>query len=148
MKMELLGLKGGEPMATATCRRVGIVDGVPECLYWSEQERISNLQRMVMVHSIIYYNMNQSVIEDESFDRIARDLYNRQLAADDDVLRKTTYYYAFNDFNPASGYYLPSRLIKEDKEHLTTIANQVLYLVSKENANERSKKIRAEGTNE
>ena len=39
--------------------------------------------------------------------------------------RKTTYYYAMHDFDASTGFNIPSRLTKYDRNYLTQIAQQV-----------------------
>jgi hypothetical protein len=128
----LKALKSGESAGTSW---TGRLDNNPATLYWSECEKISNLQRHVLVHSIIYYHMNQNIIADKQYDDLARELYRRSQDANREALEKTTYWYIFKNFHPSSGYYLLNRMIPEDKSYVTMIARQVLFLKSREEAN-------------
>ena len=47
-------------------------------VYWNEPTKISYLQRQVIVHSLIYYELNESVISDKEFDDLSRQLPKRK----------------------------------------------------------------------
>lgn len=104
------------------------------CIYWSEETKISYLQRRVIVYSIMYYEFNTSCVTDFQYDAVVRQLAKMQKETDEKTLRLTTYYYVFYDFDGSTGFYLYSRLNNKDKKVLKEIANEVLKLYSK-NAN-------------
>lgn len=97
------------------------------CIYWSNKTKISYLQRRVIVHSLIYYVMDSSVITDKQFDAIAYQLVDMQ-KSDPRAFEQSTYYYAMNDFDGSTGFDIPSRLTEYDREYLTKIAGHVLRL--------------------
>lgn len=95
--------------------------------YWSNKLKISTLQRWVIVHSIIYYNLNSSVVSDKMFDANAKQLVDMQKAFPKDA-ENSSYWYVFYDFDGTTGFDLPDRLNKDDKSYLTHIAYHILSL--------------------
>lgn len=95
--------------------------------YWSNRLRISTLQRWILVHSILYYEMDTSVVEDKVFDANARQLVQMQAEYPGEA-EETQYWYVFFDFDGSTGFDLPYRLTKDDKEYLKHIASHVLEL--------------------
>lgn len=71
------------------------------------EELIHRRRRQVLVHSIIYYRFNTTVIDDATFDLWAREL--AQLQKDHpDVSAKVDYHReAFEGFDGETGYHLP-----------------------------------------
>ena len=96
------------------------------CIYWSDVTKISYLQRYIIVHSIIYYELNDSVISDKKFDSTARQLVKMQKRMERQKLKKTMYYYCMHDFDGSTGFDLYDRLVPYDKEYLTKIANSIV----------------------
>ncbi|MEG0579503.1 MAG: hypothetical protein RR490_06270 [Niameybacter sp.] len=94
-------------------------------MYWSDSTKISYLQRRIIVHSILYYEMDSSVISDKQFDVLCQQLVQMQKEADFAEFRKSTYYYVMHDFDGSTGFYLYGRLTKYDKEYLSQIAGNV-----------------------
>lgn len=95
------------------------------CCYWSDVLKASYLQRQIIVHSILYYELSESVIQDFQFDSICKQLLMFQKKLGNDY-EKTDYYKYFYDFKGETGYYLYDRLNKYDKNYLTKIAKFVL----------------------
>lgn len=96
----------------------------PMC-YWSKKMCISYLQRKLIVHSILYYELNNSVISDKQFDCLAKQLIGLQKQNKKDF-KESEYYYCFCDFDGSTGFHIYDRLIPFDKEYLTKIAYSVL----------------------
>ena len=96
------------------------------CIYWSNIAKISYLQRRIIVYSIMYYEHDESCISDKEYDLISRQLVSLQKKARKEELDITTYYYAMYDFDGSTGFYIPSRLIKKDRDYLTHLA-QVIH---------------------
>lgn len=96
-------------------------------IYWSLQTKVSALQRQIIVHSIIYYHLNNSVISDREFDRLSKELV-QLMESDDKALQKTDYWYCMHDFDGSTGFHLYDRLTEHDEQYLTKIARYVLSL--------------------
>jgi hypothetical protein len=69
-------------------------------------ELINRRRRQILVHSVIYYRMNDSIISDEMFDKIAKDLVELQ-AKYPEIAETTDYAEYFRDFDGSSGFDLP-----------------------------------------
>lgn len=93
--------------------------------YWSQWIRIELLQRWILVHSILYYEMDTSVVSDKKFDANAKQLVQMQKDYKDDA-KLSQYWYVFNDFDGSTGFDLYDRLTKKDKAYLKKIALHVL----------------------
>lgn len=95
--------------------------------YWNMESKISFLRRQVIVHSILYYEMDSPVISDERFDRLAKKLVeacegNQEAAANAD------YFYCMHDFDGNTGFDICSRLEDHDRRYLEGIARSILRL--------------------
>lgn len=99
-------------------------------IYWSDITKISLLQRMVIIHSILYYELDSSVISDKKFDELSKQLVKMQRAAKE-KLKETDYYYCMKDFDGSTGFDLYGRLKKKDKIRLTRYAQHILRLSRK-----------------
>ena len=95
--------------------------------YWSNRLKISTLQRWVLVHSILYYELNKSIVNDATFDSNAYQLAELQRSFPEEA-KASQYYYVFYDFDGTTGFDLYHRLTKKDKEWHMHIANHVLSL--------------------
>lgn len=93
--------------------------------YWDMTTIISWLQRRIIVYSIMYYEMSESCITDKSFDELSHQLVELMNSNPQEVLEQTTYWYAMYDFDGSTGFDIPDRLTKSDREYLTTIASHV-----------------------
>jgi len=115
-------------------------------IYWSDATKVSYLQRRIIVHSILYYESNKSVISDRQFDDLCHQLVQMQSEVDFAEFRKSTYYYAMHDFDGSTGFDIPSRLTKYDHEYLTNIASHV-YEQWKDSTTMRRRKRRRRALN-
>lgn len=95
-------------------------------LYWSNITKVSYLQRRIIVHSIIYYELDNSVIADRQFDMLSNQLVEMQNELSSKEFKETTYYYALHDFDGTTGFHIANRLTNYDLKYLTNIAEHVL----------------------
>jgi len=95
------------------------------CVYWSDSTKISYLQRRIIIWSIMYYEHDESCVPDVVYDAVSYQLVELQNSANKEEVRASTYYYAMHDFDGSTGFDIPSRLTKQDREYLTHIANMV-----------------------
>ena len=95
------------------------------CIYWSNTTKISYLQRRIIVWSIMYYEHNESCVSDLVYDAVSYQLVELQKQTSKKEFEKSTYYYAMHDFDGSTGFDIPSRLTKYDREYLTHIAGIV-----------------------
>lgn len=103
-------------------------------IYWNDIVKASHLQRRILVHSILYYQMNENVISDKVFDDISKQLVNLRTQMCEKDYQKTTYNYCFKDFDGSTGFDLYDKLNKQDQEYLTLIAHNVLRCYKKDKA--------------
>lgn len=95
------------------------------CIYWSNSTKMSYLQRRIIVYSIMYYEQNESCVSDSYYDSVSKQLVDMMRTCDKKDLMKTAYYYAMYDFDGSTGFDIPSRLTKHDREYLTNIASHI-----------------------
>jgi len=112
----------------------------------TEKEKVEALERIIIVHSIIYYELNSSVISDQKFDKLARLLAKKIQKHGEKRIRKTQYGYVLYDFDGTTGFDIMGRLNEKDKSYLTNLAEHVLLAAEEEVKYEnRSKKINNDG---
>lgn len=92
------------------------------------KQKIEALQRYILVHSIIYYHLDDNVISDKKYDKVARLLAKKQAEHNENKILKTQYGYVFYDFDGSTGFDLLDRLNKSDRKYLMKIAKCVLRL--------------------
>lgn len=96
--------------------------------YWNNKTRIEYIQRRIIVFSIMYYELNESPLDDKQYDSIAYQLVEYMNTTPKEILEQTKYWYVFYDFDGSTGFYLQYRLTEEDKDYLHKIAQQVKAL--------------------
>lgn len=96
-------------------------------VYWNDSLKISFLQRVILIHSYIYYELNNSIWSDKHFDEVAKQLTIMQNNYSKSWIKKRTDYgYAFMDFDGTTGFDLWERLTKRDKRRIMGIAEMIL----------------------
>lgn len=93
---------------------------------WNGYDKISFLQRVILIHSYLYYMLDNSIWPDSKYDEIARQLvqYQKRLT-EYQIIRYTQYGYVFYDYDGNTGYDLFYRLNEKDKEVIARIAKQI-----------------------
>ena len=95
--------------------------------YLSEIHKVNFLQRAILVHSYIYYELDSSVVSDKEYDSICKQYLEMVEGYDKEYLAVNSEYgYVFFDFDGSTGFYLYERLIDHDKEKISIISNHVL----------------------
>lgn len=69
-------------------------------------EKINQRRRQLLVHSIIYYELNDSIISDHKWSEWAKELVELQKNYPD-IAEKCVYAEAFKDFDGSTGFNLP-----------------------------------------
>lgn len=90
------------------------------------KQKFEAVERYILVHSMLYYEMNESVITDQQFDKIAKLLADKIKKMGPKKVKSTTYGYVFYDFDGTTGFDLIGRLTESDRTWITIIANSVL----------------------
>lgn len=69
-------------------------------------ELITRRRRQILVHSVIYYRMNENVISDHTFDTWSRELADLQQKYPD-IAAQCERHEDFKDFDGSTGAFLP-----------------------------------------
>lgn len=88
-------------------------------------ERISQRRRQVLVHSIIYYKYNDSIISDSKWTEFAKELLDLQNQYPE-IAANCVYHDDFIDFDCSSGYDLPL-----DDPYANSIAQRLLNSINR-----------------
>lgn len=113
-------------------------DSIPS-IYWSTKTKIEYIQRRIIIASIQYYELNKTVIEDYQYDGISHQLVEL-INESPKEFKKTKYYYCFKEFDGSTGFDLPGKLNRKNKdnpggmsdyEYLNHIAQMVLKVNNK-----------------
>lgn len=98
--------------------------------YMSVEDKLTLLERWVIIHSILYYEMDESIVPDHMFDHNARQLA-AMLKRHPNEAKQTKYAYLFKGFDGSTGYHLYRNLNKSDRAFLTHEAQWVLKITQK-----------------
>lgn len=88
----------------------------------TNQEYIDFLQRFIIVHSYIYYELSDNIISDKEYDERAKELveYKNKYP---ELWKSSMYYKQFgDDYNGATGFTLYHELDEKQKEVIRSIA--------------------------
>ena len=89
-------------------------------IYWTELLKINFLQRVILIHSYLYYETDKTIWSDKKYDEVSKQLVSLQNNYKD--INKTQYGYIFYDYDGTTGFDLYHRLNKKDKEQIKRIA--------------------------
>ena len=87
------------------------------------QDYISRLQRIIILHSYIYYELGDSVISDREYDAKTKELvrYKNEYP---ELWKNSMYYEQFgDDYNGSTGFTLYHDLDEHQQEIIQSIAN-------------------------
>lgn len=97
------------------------LDSIRELL--TMQDLIDYTQRKIIVHSYIYYELNNSVISDREYDALSKKLVVLK-NEHPDLWRTSEYYKQFgDDYNGATGFTLYHDLDEHQKEIILSIVH-------------------------
>ena len=88
------------------------------------EELIYRRRQQVWIHSIIYYEFDQNLIDDSTWSKWATELDELQQSYPEES-KRAMYYDVFRDFAPSTGHSLPLRDSK--------MLNKARYLINLEN---------------
>lgn len=86
--------------------------------YWTDQQKVELLQRWILVHSYLYYELDYSIVEDHVFDSNCRQLVELS-EAHPEALKNSRYYYAMEEFDGSTGAGFTSKLRLYDFDCIT-----------------------------
>lgn len=70
--------------------------------------KIQQRRLQMLIHSCIYYELNDSIVLDSAFDAWARELVTLQ-SSNPEISKQVPWYEAFKDWDGTTGYHLPTR---------------------------------------
>lgn len=93
----------------------------------NDQEYIDYLQRFIIVHSYIYYELNNNVISDREYDAKSKELVKYK-NEHPDLWKNSMYYKQFgDDYNGATGFTLYDSLSEHEKKYIRSVVNCMYY---------------------
>lgn len=96
-------------------------------VYWTDKLKIDFLQRVILIHSYLYYEADNSVWSDKQYDEVAKQLTNIQNKHTKSWIKQTTQYgYCFYDFDGTTGFDLWGRMNEKDKQYISNIAERLV----------------------
>lgn len=96
-------------------------------LYWTDALFLNFLQRVILIHSYLYYEKDNSIWTDKKYDEVARQLTNIQEEYTIKWIKnKTQYGYCFYDFDGTTGFDLWDRLNEKDRQFIQNIAERIV----------------------
>lgn len=93
--------------------------------YLSPKQKIEMLQRWILVHSYIYYELNNNAVEDAAFDNNCNHLARLQKAYPK-ALKQSRYYYAMKEFDGSTGYGFVNKLNSEMQDIIRRDAQYII----------------------
>ena len=95
--------------------------------YWTDKLKIDFLQRVILIHSYLYYEANNSIWSDKKYDEVSKQLVSMQEVKTNEWVKQNTQYgYVFYDFDGTTGFDLWDRLKMEDRQMIAGIAERIL----------------------
>lgn len=92
-------------------------------VYWTDKLKIDFLQRVILVHSYLYYEKDNPVWQDRKYDEISKQLVAEQSKHSTAWIKQNTMYgYAFYDFDGSTGFDLWDRVKDEHRGTIQQIA--------------------------
>ena len=89
---------------------------------WTMVDKMSFLERKILLNSILYYDYNTNIISDFHYNEISQQLA-QMIKERPTLLAKSRYGYAFKGFEGSTGFDLFAKLTKEDQLYLRSIVD-------------------------
>lgn len=89
---------------------------------WDVKTQMEWLERAIIIYSIWYYDLGDSMVSDQQNDTESIQLYY-MIKENSKEFNQTKYAYAFKDFDASTGFHLKSALNEKDREYIVHIAN-------------------------
>lgn len=89
---------------------------------WNMVAKMEWLERAIIMYSIWYYDLGDSMVSDQQNDTESIQLYY-MIKENPKEFNQTKYAYAFKDFDASTGFHLRSALNDKDREYIVHIAN-------------------------
>lgn len=91
--------------------------------YWSARTKLDLLAKWLIVHSVVYYKLDESVVSDKAFDDNARQYV---ALAKEAPQTDSKWRYVMHDFDGSTGFHLFTRLTAADQHDILHIASNLV----------------------
>lgn len=88
-------------------------------------DRINFIQRFIIVHSYIYYELDNNIISDREYDKAGKDLVALKEQYPE-FWKMSEYYPQFKDYNGSTGFSLYHELDDKQKTKIRSIARYLI----------------------
>ena len=96
-------------------------------VYWTDKLKIDFLQRVVLIHSYLYYEKDTTLWSDKKYDEVVKQLTIIQKQKTEQWIKQNTQYgYCFYDFDGTTGFDLWYRLNLKDRQMIKGIAERIV----------------------
>lgn len=96
-------------------------------VYWTDKMKIDFLQRVVLIHSYLYYEKDTTLWSDKKYDEVVKQLTIIQKQKTEQWIKQNTQYgYCFYDFDGSTGFDLWGRMKEKDKQFIKNITERIL----------------------
>ena len=94
--------------------------------YWEEKTKIELLQKWIIIHSIIYYQLDEMVAPDWLFDENCKQL-TKFIIAHPEAFISSKYYKYFKNWNGSTGFDLFSKLEPDHQSDFKILAMRMVH---------------------
>tara|TARA_R110002167_G_scaffold341670_2_gene550135 strand:+ start:815 stop:1153 length:339 start_codon:yes stop_codon:yes gene_type:complete len=84
-------------------------------------ETLERKQRQLIVHSFIYYNLNENIWPDSKWDKTAKEVF---AVREQETFKQSKFYKVFTNFDGCTGYNLTSYQYTDETDILNTQSYQ------------------------
>lgn len=99
--------------------------------YFNNIEKIELLQRTILIHSYLYYELNENILSDANYNANTKQLLYLKKKFPEEY-KKSRYYKYFKDFESGTGFDLYSKIEKEnDKDLIYCLKKNVEIILKK-----------------
>ena len=96
--------------------------------YWTPETKIDTLARWIIIHSIIYYELNESIVSDQLFDSNSR-LFVHLVDVNKEAFKRSYYYEIMKDFDGNTGFDLFHRLKQTNKLEANRLYGYAIHIL-------------------
>lgn len=96
--------------------------------YWTWKTKLDLLARWIIVHSIIYYELDGNVVSDKMFDSNSHQ-FVRLVDEHPEEFKRSTYYKTMKGFDGSTGFDLFHRLKRYDREEAKKLHGYAQYVL-------------------
>lgn len=96
-------------------------------LYWSDVTKASWLQRYIILHSVLYYELDTTLITDRQFDQACQQYVQLYSSLLEEEKQSTQYFYCMANFDGTTGFDLSDKLTEDDRKRIDAIITTIKY---------------------